>query len=230
MAGPRGEAPQLDTPAGDQGDQEGDGAGRTEGDAAAKHSIMNRQDPDGLMSSSQSLFWSGSVPRPPSGPAGPAVVQSSAKETFSSSFSFIQQSLNSSETPPSPEPEPMIHKKGANSAKSECPVLLPPSASWGGPTEGEDLPSCRRCPWDGRGDPPDPPDCDTVDMELFSSFSVDSDNASASSVTSGYESATPTSEQGWDHLVRRYEGVLQECLQNNRTYSKVGTTTLILTP
>lgn len=258
----RAEAPQLPTAAPDQEEEEDDAGGtvgskwRTEvgvGEvkaarsqtAAAKLSSMNQQEPDGLMSSSQSLFWSDSVPLPPCGswvsdPApgnevkvSPASeVQCSAKETFSSSFSFIQQSLNSSqtaETPPSQEPEPMIHKKGPNSPKSKGPVQLLPSATSGDPTDSEDLPSYRRlwqrCPWDRRGDPPDPPDSDAVDIEIISSFSVDSDNASASSVTSGYESATPTSDQGWDHLVKKYEGVLQDCLQNNRTHTKVGATT-----
>lgn len=257
----RAEAPQLHTAARDQEEEEDD-AGRTVGSksrtdvgvgevkaaqsqtAAAKLSGMNQQEPDGLMSGTRSLLWSDSVPLPPCGSwvsrdpmnevkVSPAsAVQCSAKETFSSRFSFIQQSLNSSqtaETPPSQEPEPIIHKKGPNSPKSKCPVQLLPSATSGDPTDSEDLPSCRRfwqrCPWDRRGDPPDPPDCDAVDIEIISSFSVDSDNASASSVTSGYESATPTSDQGWDHLVKKYEGVLQDCLQNNRTYTKVGRTT-----
>lgn len=209
--------------------------------AAARPSGMNQPEPDGLM---RSLLWSGSIPLPPCSSwvgrdpmkevqVSPASAgQCSATETFSSSFSFIQQSLNSSqteETPPPREPEPRIHKKGANSPKSTCPVQLLPSATSGDPTDSEDLPTCRRfwqrCPWDRRGDPPDPPDPDTVDIEVISSFSVDSDNASASSVTSGYESATPASEQGWDHLVKKYEGVLQDCLQNNRTYTKVGAPT-----
>ncbi|KAG7260168.1 hypothetical protein CRUP_020930 [Coryphaenoides rupestris] len=55
--------------------------------------------------------------------------------------------------------------------------------------------------------------------EFPSSLSVDSDTAS--SVTSGYESATPASEQGWDHLVKKYEGILQDCLQNNRANTKI---------
>uniref|UniRef100_A0A8C7PBY7 DISC1 scaffold protein n=1 Tax=Oncorhynchus mykiss TaxID=8022 RepID=A0A8C7PBY7_ONCMY len=56
--------------------------------------------------------------------------------------------------------------------------------------------------------------------------------ASASSLTSGYESATPTTasawndcvpdqDQGWDQLVKKYEGVLQDCLHNNRTNTKI---------
>uniref|UniRef100_A0A674C322 DISC1 scaffold protein n=1 Tax=Salmo trutta TaxID=8032 RepID=A0A674C322_SALTR len=56
--------------------------------------------------------------------------------------------------------------------------------------------------------------------------------ATASSLTSGYESATPTTatawngcvpdqDQGWDQLVKKYEGVLQDCLHNNRTNTKI---------
>lgn len=157
----------------------------------------------------------------------PAGVPSSARDTFNSSFSFIQQSLNScrtAETPPSPEPEPLNQlNKATNSPQSKRPVQLLSSTE---PADSEDLPPGRRfwqrCPWDVREVPPEP-DGDCVDIEITSSLSVDSDNASASSVTSGYDSATPASEQGWDSLVKKYEVVLQDCLQNNRTYTKVGT-------
>lgn len=69
------------------------------------------------------------------------------------------------------------------------------------------------------------PDSDSysLDTEATSSLSVDSDAASASSVTSGYESATPASDQGWDKLVKKYECVLQDCLQNNHSNTKVRT-------
>uniref|UniRef100_A0AAV2JLB1 Uncharacterized protein n=1 Tax=Knipowitschia caucasica TaxID=637954 RepID=A0AAV2JLB1_KNICA len=70
----------------------------------------------------------------------------------------------------------------------------------------------------------DLPDIDarSVDTEITSSLSVDSDTASASSVTSGYESATPNSaEQGWGNQLKKFDRVLQECLQNNRTHAKI---------
>ncbi|KAK5853764.1 hypothetical protein PBY51_014892 [Eleginops maclovinus] len=81
----------------------------------------------------------------------------------------------------------------------------------------------RECQWGGREATHDQPECDSpvLDIEIISSLSLDSDTASASSVTSGYESATPVSEQGWDNLVKKYEGVLQDCLQNNRTHTKI---------
>ncbi|KAM9412607.1 disrupted in schizophrenia 1 protein isoform 1-T1 [Salvelinus alpinus] len=116
------------------------------------------------------------------------------------------------------------------------------------------------------------PDCDSssLDTEASSSLSVaeDSDAATVSSLTSGYESATPTTatvssltsgyesatpttatvssltsgyegatpttasawndcvpdqdqDQGWDQLLKKYEGVLQDCLHNNRTNTKI---------
>ncbi|KAK6301374.1 hypothetical protein J4Q44_G00274270 [Coregonus suidteri] len=91
------------------------------------------------------------------------------------------------------------------------------------------------------------PDCDSSSLDteaVSSSLSVgeDSDAASASSLTSGYESATPTTatpgpahnctpgpahdctpdqDRGWDQVVKKYEGVLQDCLHNNRTNTKI---------
>ncbi|XP_056617292.1 disrupted in schizophrenia 1 protein isoform X2 [Triplophysa dalaica] len=60
-------------------------------------------------------------------------------------------------------------------------------------------------------------DCGSMDAEVTSSLSVDSsDSTSASSVTSGYDSATPSA----DHR-RKCEDVLQDCLQNNRAHTKI---------
>ncbi|XP_041921464.1 disrupted in schizophrenia 1 protein isoform X2 [Alosa sapidissima] len=80
---------------------------------------------------------------------------------------------------------------------------------------------------DTRESPPDS-DCCSLDAEATSSLSMDSsDAASASSLTSltsmtsGYESTTPSSDQTWDTLLKKYDGVLQECLQSTRTNTKV---------
>ncbi|XP_062375448.1 disrupted in schizophrenia 1 protein isoform X2 [Sardina pilchardus] len=80
---------------------------------------------------------------------------------------------------------------------------------------------------DTRDSPPDS-DCCSLDAELTSSLSMDSsDAASASSLTSmtsmtsGYESTTPSSDQTWDGLLKKYDGVLQECLQSTRTNTKI---------
>lgn len=171
----------------------------------------------------------------------------SSVDSFNSSFSFIQQSLNSSQTTetttatPSRESEPLNQSTKAPSTPQTKPATLSleqlvskqstpvyPSSALGSQAEREELSLggkfWRECLWGGREGTSDLPDCDSrsLDIEVTSSLSVDSDTASASSVTSGYESATPASDQGWDNLVKKYEGVLQDCLQNNRTHTKVG--------
>ncbi|KAI9519899.1 hypothetical protein NQZ68_022926 [Dissostichus eleginoides] len=176
-------------------------------------------------------------------------LQSSAQDSFNSSFSFIQQSLNTSQktdsttaTPPR-GPEPLYQSTHAPSSPQSKPATLsivhnvskqsspfqslPSSSSPGSQAKREELTLgsrfWRECQWGGSGATPDQLECDSpvLDIEIISSLSLDSDTASASSVTSGYESATPVSEQGWDNLVKKYEGVLQDCLQNNRTHTKI---------
>lgn len=167
-------------------------------------------------------------------------------DSFNSSFSFIQLSLTSSQRTdttadtPTQGREPLNQsmqkhsikapnspqaKPAASSLEQLVPELLSTPASQ---SEREELSLggriWRECLWGGREVTSELADCDSrsLDTEVTSSLSVDSDTASASSVTSGYESATPASEQGWDNLLKKYEGVLQDCLQNNRTNTKVG--------
>ncbi|XP_016314136.1 disrupted in schizophrenia 1 protein isoform X2 [Sinocyclocheilus anshuiensis] len=65
-------------------------------------------------------------------------------------------------------------------------------------------------------------DSGSLDTEVTSSLSIDSsDSTLASSVTSGYDSATPSSDQSRDGLIKKYEDVLQDCLQSNRTNTKI---------
>ncbi|XP_052006612.1 disrupted in schizophrenia 1 protein-like [Xyrauchen texanus] len=65
-------------------------------------------------------------------------------------------------------------------------------------------------------------DSGSLDTEVTSSLSVDSsDSTSGSSVTSGYDSITPSSDQIRDGLMKKYEDILQDCLQNNRTNIKI---------
>lgn len=228
------------------------GAQRLSLTPAVKVSLMNQQRADKLPGNS----WKSksSVTHPPpamscssngaSGPQSPSTqnevmlrpspaLQSSPQDSFNSSFSFIQQSLNSSlstdtapATPSRDPPEPLIQLTKTQSSHqtkpetfeyntSRHPAAVQPQG------DREEL-FWRECPWGDRGATSDLPDRDSLDLEITSSLSVDSDTASASSVTSGYESATPASEQGWDSLVKKYEGVLQDCLQNNRTHTKVG--------
>ncbi|XP_039994966.1 disrupted in schizophrenia 1 protein isoform X2 [Xiphias gladius] len=173
-------------------------------------------------------------------------LQSSPQDSFNSSFSFIQQSLNSSQrtdtTTATPAREPVPLNESTKSPSSpqtkpatlltdvsrhSTPVQSVLSSTPGSQAEGEELSLggrfWRECLWGGREVMSDLPDCDSrsLDIEITSSLSVDSDTASASSVTSGYESATPAPDQGWDNLVKKYEAVLQDCLQNNRTHTKI---------
>lgn len=202
-------------------------------------SIMNQTELDRLMHSS----WKSTLPpvecrasKGSSSPQGPmnelslspnSAVQSSPQDSFNSSFSFIQQSLNSSQTAestPSQQPEPI--KQSNNAPQTKPPLQSLPSNIARSRAHDEELPLgqvfWRECLFDSKEVLPDLPECNSQDIEITSSLSVDSDNASASSVTSGYESTTPASDQGWDNLVKKYEDVLQDCLQNNRTYTKVG--------
>lgn len=144
----------------------------------------------------------------------PSELSSSpSPDSFNSSFSFIQQSLSCNQItepePPSPEAKPATSPTERCFPNHSAPVQL--------------LPSCARVQ-QVQKEESSPGGRHLLDCEPRSpDVEVDSDTASASSVTSGYESATPASEQGWDGLVKKYEGVLQECLHNNRTYAKVGT-------
>lgn len=159
----------------------------------------------------------------------------SPQDSFSSSFSFIQQSLNMGHrsevttvtSPQDSEPLHQWHKAHG------LPWTKPPVDAESTPVQSEGCHADCEEPrpngrlwqeslWDSRKVRSDLPDLDSLDIELTSSLSVDSDNASASSVTSGYESATPASDPGWDSLVKKYEGVLQDSLQNNRIHAKVG--------
>ncbi|KAK5611441.1 hypothetical protein CRENBAI_016668 [Crenichthys baileyi] len=165
-------------------------------------------------------------------------LESSSEDTFNSSFSFIQQSLNCNQrTDPVQAPEPTSQQANLKTGEAlstkhiflkqlapapSLPLLAQASQvhkeehSYGG--------RCwRDCLWGDKEEMShlQNSDSQSPDIEATSSLSVDSDTASASSVTSGYESATPASEQGWDSLVKKYEGVLQDCLQNNRTYTKI---------
>lgn len=249
---------------------EGTSAQRT---SAVKVSLMNQQQPDELTCSFQkskslpcsvtrqvdysAINGTSSHQSPSSLPQNelrlnpsPA-LRSSPEDSFNSSFSFIQQSLNSSQrtdattakpsvnqpeplnqstkAPSSPQTKPATLSIEYNVLKQSTPVQSVPSSTLSSQAEREELSLggrfWRECLWGGREVTPDLPDCDSqsLDIEITSSLSVDSDTASASSVTSGYESATPASDQGWDSLVKKYEGVLQDCLLNNRTHTKVGT-------
>uniref|UniRef100_A0A8C8DWR5 DISC1 scaffold protein n=1 Tax=Oryzias sinensis TaxID=183150 RepID=A0A8C8DWR5_9TELE len=162
--------------------------------------------------------------------------QTSAEDSFTSSFSFIQQSLSSSQrtgssAAPLQEPEPPTKAPEGPQPKPDTQQnllkLSLPVHSSPGHAQKEDLPSGGRL-WResqcyGKDETSHLLDCEPrpLDVEVTSSLSVDSDTASASSFTSGYESATAGLESGWDGVVKKYEGVLQACLRNNRAYTKI---------
>ncbi|XP_055358678.1 disrupted in schizophrenia 1 protein isoform X2 [Betta splendens] len=151
------------------------------------------------------------------------------QDTFSSSFSFIQQSLGSGRRTDATAaaPEPLHPPRTPPGPTPTAPTAPLGDASEPGRAQRVDLSLggrfWRESLWSGSGASSDLPDCDarSPDADVTSSLSVDSDTASASSVTSGYESATPGCDQGWDGLVKQYEGVLQDCLQNNRTHTTI---------
>lgn len=186
----------------------------TEETPAAKVSVMSPETPHGLSCTWRTRPLSPDACREINDTPAQRLTPSPSESAFNSSFSFIQQSLNH----PTQTPASSIDPAAATSQSD--------------PSEREEAPSggrlWRDCPWRNTDLTSDLPDCDSqsVDLEITSSLSVDSDTASASSVTSGYESATPASDHGVDNLVRKYEGVLQVCLQNNRTHTKVRDTDL----
>lgn len=134
----------------------------------------------------------------PCGTSSPAPPAGGQLGQFTSSFSFIRLSLTSEpgadRAPPSP-PQP---------APPEQPVV----------TAVTDKPAS------GRGDPTVTPE--PKDPQWDSDCCSLSDSASASSLTSGYESAAPLAAgEPWDALLRGYEGVLQECLNSSRRNAQV---------
>nr|XP_055026064.1 disrupted in schizophrenia 1 protein isoform X2 [Misgurnus anguillicaudatus] len=65
-------------------------------------------------------------------------------------------------------------------------------------------------------------DSGSLDTEVTSSISVDSsDSTSSSSVTSGYDSATPSADQSRNGMKKKCEDILQDCLRNSRTNAKI---------
>ncbi|NWU64678.1 DISC1 protein, partial [Pterocles burchelli] len=154
-----------------------------------------------------------------------------AHDSFSSSFSFIQLSLNSS--------------SGVSDAKGkltieEAEYVLHPSTAGNlqkpeETTQPHEHLGALHCFPRPREDSDcenettaidKVQDCETVsfsDTDATLSYSTDySDAASAgSSVTSGYESSFTVSDHNWDTLMKKYEPVLQDCLLGNRSTLKV---------
>nr|XP_057914833.1 disrupted in schizophrenia 1 protein isoform X3 [Doryrhamphus excisus] len=150
------------------------------------------------------------------------------EESFNSSFSFIQQSL-STPTTPAQDLKPHQATKVPSLSHTKPASLDQPDSKQSSLVTSTSAPSVLEerfwgeRVWATREVASHLPDGDfqCLDTEVTSSLSLDSDTASASSVTSGYESATPASDQGWDNWVRKYDHLLQDCLQNNRTHTKI---------
>lgn len=162
-----------------------------------------------------------------------------AHDSFNSSFSFIQLSLNLAsgvndvEGKSIEEAENVLHakttgnlQKPAEMAQTHEPLgdLCCFSRS------GEDLQHEHESPVNDKLQ-----DCETIslsDIDATFSYSTDSSDAASagSSVTSGYESGFTVSDHNWDTLMKKYEPVLQDCLLGNRSTLKVSNPTLFLIP
>ncbi|KAJ8250721.1 hypothetical protein COCON_G00226430 [Conger conger] len=146
------------------------------------------------------------LPHPPSPPCPWGV----------SSVTGLPPSLTGSAVPPPQPPDPLPHSSlGPHPAPPPArPAPALPERAVAAVTERPLDAAAGR--WPSRGDPavtPDPKDVHS-----------DSDSDSASSLTSGYESASapplPCGE-AWDALRRRYEAVLQECLHSSRRNAQI---------
>ncbi|XP_072712445.1 disrupted in schizophrenia 1 protein isoform X3 [Ciconia boyciana] len=114
-----------------------------------------------------------------------------AHDSFSSSFSFIQLSLNLSSG---------VSDAEGKSTVKEAEYTLHPSTA---------------------GNLQKPKEtAQTYATFSYSTDSSDAASA-GSSVTSGYESSFAVSDHNWDTLMKKYEPVLQDCLLGNRSTLKI---------
>ncbi|XP_027539182.1 disrupted in schizophrenia 1 protein [Neopelma chrysocephalum] len=160
-----------------------------------------------------------------------SAVAHNSLDSFSSSFSFIQLSLNSASgvndvegKSTVEETEIVLHPKTTGSLQkpeemSQTHESLGDSCCFS--RSSEDLEHEHESPVNDKFQ-----DCETLslsDIDATFSYSTDSlDAASAgSSVTSGYESSFTVSDRNWDILMKKYEPVLQDCLLGNRSTLKI---------
>ncbi|NXY89486.1 DISC1 protein, partial [Alcedo cyanopectus] len=152
-------------------------------------------------------------------------------DSFSSSFSFIQLSLNLASG---------VNDAEGRSTIEETKSVLYPSTS-GNLQRSEKMDqtrehfralACFSRPIENLEYANETPenyklqDCETVslsDTDATFSHSTDSSDAAsaASSVTSGYESSFAVTDHNWDSLMKKYEPVLQDCLLGNRSTLKI---------
>ncbi|XP_010561257.1 PREDICTED: LOW QUALITY PROTEIN: disrupted in schizophrenia 1 protein [Haliaeetus leucocephalus] len=154
-----------------------------------------------------------------------------AHDSFSSSFSFIQLSLNSAAG---------VSDAEGKSTVKEAEYVLHPSTT-GNLHKPEEMARTREhlgalhcfsrpsedLEYENETTANDKlQDCETVslsDTDATFSYSTDSSDAASagSSVTSGYESSFTVSDHNWDTLMKKYEPVLQDCLLGNRSTLKI---------
>ncbi|NXO08913.1 DISC1 protein, partial [Oriolus oriolus] len=153
-----------------------------------------------------------------------------AHDSFSSSFSFIQLSLNSAsgvndvEGKSIEEAQIVLHPKTTGNLqkpeeKAQTHEHLGDVCCFS--RSSEDLRHEHESPVNDKLQ-----DCETVslsDIDATFSYSTDSSDAASagSSVTSGYESSFTVSDHNWDTLMKKYEPVLQDCLLDNRSTLKL---------
>lgn len=162
-----------------------------------------------------------------------------AHGSFSSSFSFIQFSLNSASEVNDVEGKSIEEAEIVLHPKTTGNVQKPEEVAQTHEHLG-DLCCFSRSSEDLRHEHESPvndklQDCETAslsDIDGTFSYSTDSSDAASagSSVTSGYESSFTVSDHNWDTLMKKYEPVLQDCLLGNRSTLKVSNLTLVLIP
>ncbi|NWI58501.1 DISC1 protein, partial [Calyptomena viridis] len=154
-----------------------------------------------------------------------------AHDSFSSSFSFIQLSLNSASgvndvegKSTVEEAETVLHLKTTGNLQ-KLEEMSQTQESLGDlccfSRSSEDLEHEHETPLNDKLQ-----DCESLslsDIDATFSYSTDSSDAASagSSVTSGYESSFTVSDHNWDSLMKKYEPVLQDCLLGNRSMLKV---------
>lgn len=163
-----------------------------------------------------------------------------AHDSFSSSFSFIQLSLDLASTVSDAEDKSTVEEAEYALHPSTAGNLQKPEemvqtrehlgALHGFSMPGEDLEYETETTAHDKLQ-----GCETVslsDTDATFSYSTDSSDAASagSSVTSGYESSFTVSDHRWDTLVKKYEPVLQDCLLGNRSALKVSNVTSYLIP
>ncbi|XP_009980300.1 PREDICTED: disrupted in schizophrenia 1 homolog, partial [Tauraco erythrolophus] len=154
-----------------------------------------------------------------------------AHDSFISSFSFIQLSLNSASGVSDAEGKATVEEAKYVLHPSTAGNLQKPEETAQPPEHFGALNRSSRpnevLEYEGETTANDKlQDCETVslsDTDATFSYSTDSSDAASagSSVTSGYESSFTVSDHNWDTLMKKYEPVLQDCLLGNRSTLKI---------